>query len=410
MKGHTRRRGNGWAYVADAGHQPAARCDTCEKRTWAVRGRVPAACPQGSCEGALGQPTPERRQVWKSGFRTKALAEAAMRTFIAGMEGGADPFPDRMTVAQWSERWATSEQVQSLRPQTRSRYEGILRTDVVPAIGTMDLGTVRPRHVGLVLDHARERGLSPRSVTQVRAVASSMMRAAVDAEIIDVNPVAGVRAPKAERPKLITPTVEELTAVIEKARGTVWEIPLLLAATTGMRRSEVLGVTWANVDLDAARLTVTGGLQRRELPEGGSRLETFDVKTDRSRRTFALPAMTVERLRRWRTEQLERRVALGPAWTDHDLVCERGDGCPLDPDAMSNGFRRIAKEAGLEGVRLHDLRHGVATALLKGGVHPAIVSAVLGHSKVAFTLDVYSHIDVGMTATAANEMNRALGG
>lgn len=121
--------------------------------------------------------------------------------------------------------------------------------------------------------------------------------------------------------------------------------------------------------------------------------------------------MTVERLRRWRKEQLERRVAIGPAWVDRDLVCDRGDGDFLDPEAFSNGFKRLAKAAGLpDGTRLHDVRHGVATALLKGGVHPAIASAVLGHARVAFILDVYSHVDVGMTATAADELNRALGG
>lgn len=409
MRGHVRRRATGWAFVADAGHQPATRCETCGRRDWVTRGRPSTSCPQGACDGAMTTPSPERRQVWKSGFATRKAAETALRTFLAGVEGGADPFPEKMTVAQWAARWTASERVKALRPQTRSRYLVIVRDDVLPAMGQMELTAVRPRHVGLVLDHARERGLAPRSVTQVRAVASSMLRAAVDAELIDVNPVAGVRAPKVERPKLTTPTVDEMSALIAEARGTTWELPLLLAATTGMRRSEVLAARWANVDLDAARLTVTGGLQRSRLAEGGSRLEVLDVKTERSHRTFALPAMTVERLRRWRTEQLERRVALGPAWTDLDLVCDRGDGGPLDPDAFSNGFKRLAASVGLTGVRLHDLRHGVATALLKGGVHPAIVSAVLGHSKVAFTLDVYSHIDVGMTATAADELDRALG-
>lgn len=411
MRGHTRRRGDGWSFVADVGQQPAARCDTCGKRCWATRGRVPPKCSQDACDGTMGDQAPERRQVWKSGFRTRKAAETALRTYLGTVESGADPFPDKLTIAEWAERWGTSERVETLRPRTRARYLGIVRDDIVPAIGTMELTLVRPRHVALVLDQARGRGLAPRSVTQVRAVASSMLRAAVDAELIDTNPVSAVRAPKVERPKLLTPTTAELTALIHQARGTTWELPLLLAATTGMRRSEVLAVSWAHVDLEAGRLTVAAGLQRSRLPGGGSHLELLDVKTERSHRTVALPAMTVERLRRWRKEQLERRVAIGPAWVDRDLVCDRGDGDFLDPDAFSNGFKRLAKAAGLPaGVRLHDVRHGVATALLKGGVHPAIASAVLGHARVAFTLDVYSHVDVGMTATAAEEIDRALGG
>lgn len=410
MRGHTRRRGDGWSFVADAGHQPAARCTTCGRRAWITRGPGLTTCPHATCDGLGGQAL-ERRQVWKSGFKTKGAAEAALRIFLTGVEAGADPFPEKMTVTQWADRWATSERVEALRPRTRARYLGIVRDDIKPVIGSMELTAVRPRHVGFILEQARGRGLSARSVTQVRAVASSMLRAAVDAELIDTNPVSAVRAPKVERPKLLTPTTADLTALIHQARDTTWELPLLLAATTGMRRSEVLAVSWAHVDLEAGRLTVAAGLQRSRLPGGGSQLELLDVKTERSHRTVALPAMTVERLRRWRKEQLERRVAIGPAWVDRDLVCDRGDGDFLDPDAFSNGFKRLAKAAGLpDGTRLHDVRHGVATALLKGGVHPAIASAVLGHARVAFTLDVYSHVDVGMTATAANELNRALGG
>lgn len=410
MKGHTRKRGNSWAFVADAGHHPAARCTTCGSRVWVERGRYPERCTKAACDGVMGEPTPERRQVWRSGFKTKKAAQSALTGFLAAVDGGADPLPAKMTVAEWAKQWSESEAVTGLRHRTSVRYLSILRDDILPAIGQMEVAKVRPRHLNLALEHGKRRGLSPRSVTQVKAVASSMLRAAVDAELIDVNPAAGVRAPKVERAKLVTPTAEEMAALIAQARGTTWEIPILLAATTGMRRSEVLAVTWAGVDLEGARLTVTGGLQRRRDADG-THLEVLDTKTDRSRRTFKIPDITVERLRRWRTEQLERRVALGPAWRDGDLVCDRGDGAPLDPDAMTKAFGRLAKAAGLPpGVRLHDLRHGVATALLRGGVHPAIVSAVLGHSKVAFTLDTYSHVDVGMTGAAADELNRALGG
>jgi integrase len=129
--------------------------------------------------------------------------------------------------------------------------------------------------------------------------------------------------------------------------------------------------------------------------------------------------VVVERLRQYRAVQIERRLALGPGWqtptdkygTPVDLVCDRGDGMYLTPDSFSDAFKRIAKCADLDPrSRLHDVRHGVATAMLASGVHPAIASAVLGHSSPAFTMSVYQHVTDGMTEQAAAALGRALEG
>ena len=185
----------------------------------------------------------------------------------------------------------------------------------------------------------------------------------------------------------------------------------VLAVATGMRRSEVLGLGWRDVDLDRQRLRVTRTLQRIPSADGRRPLGFLDPKTDRSRREIALPPFAVERLRRHRQEQTARRLALGPGWVDLDLVCEVDDGSAIDPDAFGKGFRRIARDAGLPAAtRLHDLRHGVATTMLGQGVHPAIASAVLGHSSAGFTMSVYQHVTDGMTAQAASAIEEALGG
>lgn len=124
------------------------------------------------------------------------------------------------------------------------------------------------------------------------------------------------------------------------------------------------------------------------------------LKTKRSRRQVQLPHFALERMRRHRREQLKRRTTLGPEWKDPidqrglpvDLVCERGDGLPLYPDSFTHAFRRLARRAGLHpSTRLHDVRHAVATELGRRGVHPVIVSAVLGHASPAFTVSVYQH-------------------
>jgi integrase len=193
---------------------------------------------------------------------------------------------------------------------------------------------------------------------------------------------------------------------LDAAAGSVHEIPLLLAATTGMRRGEVLGLRWSSVDLDSAIARVAVTLQE---PRG--RAPTFAApKTDRSRRAVSLPPFVVDRLRHHRKEQAERRLFLGTAWHDLDLVCDRGDGEHLDPDGFSHAFERFVERAGLPAMRLHDLRHSVATTLLVAGVHPKIVSEALGHSSVAFTMDQYQHVLPTMGEQVAAAIETALGG
>lgn len=143
---------------------------------------------------------------------------------------------------------------------------------------------------------------------------------------------------------------------------------------------------------------------------GKSRLEFLDVKTENSRRQLDVGRGLFNRLKLHKVTQTERRLLHGAAWLDHDLVCERGQGGPLDPDAYSHPFKRIANRAGLpEGVRLHDIRHGVATAMLAANVDTKIASAVLGHSSAAFTADQYQHVLKGMTEAATDAINDALG-
>jgi len=340
----------------------------------------------------MKDPAPERRQISRGGFRTKKDAESAMRTHITTVEKGGDPIPATITFAEWAEKWLTSDVVRALRPHTRSRYAQILADHVLPHVGSMKLTEVRRRHVVHVLDEVTRKGLARRSVAETKAVMSSCLSRAVEAELIEANPTAGLKLGKAERKELAVPSSDQLVAVITAARGTTWEVPLLLAATTGMRRSEVLSIRWDYVDLDRRRVNIVAGLQRVR-DEDGSRLELRGAKTDRSRREVTLLPEVAERLRRWRTEQTERRLRLGPAWVDTGFVCDRGDGGPLDPDSFSTGFKRIARRAGLPaGVRPHDLRHGVATMMLAQGVHPAIASASARPFLPAFTMSQYQHV------------------
>jgi integrase len=144
--------------------------------------------------------------------------------------------------------------------------------------------------------------------------------------------------------------------LLDEAHGAL-RVAVLLAASTRMRRGEVAGLRWS--DIAGARVSVNASLQRAH-----GQLVFVDPKTDRSRRTITLPSITVEALKRWRKDQNERRLLLGEAWDDADVVIDRGDGRPVDPGELSHAFARLCSRVGLEGVRLHDLRHAFATQLL----------------------------------------------
>ena len=231
-------------------------------------------------------------------------------------------------------------------------------------------------------------------------------RQAVRWQLVTVNPCDAIRPPRPERSRLHVPTPDQVRAVLAASTGTVHEIPLLLAATTGMRRGEVLGLRWSAVDIDASVVGVVATLQKPR----GAEASFVAPKTDRSRRTISLPGFVDERLRRHRKEQTERRLLIGEGWIDLDLVCDRGDGQHLDPDGFSHAFERFVDRSGLPRMRLHDLRHAHATTLLVAGVHPKVVSEALGHSSVAFTMDTYQHVLPTMGEQVAAAIETALGG
>jgi integrase len=165
---------------------------------------------------------------------------------------------------------------------------------------------------------------------------------------------------------------------------------------TGMRRGEILGLRWIDVDIDHGTLAVVQARVR-----GDRAVETTTPKTDRGRRSIDVDPITVNHLKRHRKRQIADRLEAGPAWTETDLVFTRTDGVPLDPDVISQRFNRIVKDAGLRRIRFHDLRHTQATLWLKSGEPTHVVSRRLGHASEAFTLRQYAHVLPGQQREAA---------
>ena len=233
-------------------------------------------------------------------------------------------------------------------------------------------------------------GAAPASVVKAHVVIASSLKQAVRWQLHAASTADGVSPPRVGRATLRIPHAAEMRKLLEGAAGHRYELPILFAATTGMRRGEVVSLTWRDVDLDAGVLRVRSG------------------KTGSARRTIYLPASTVTALRRHRKDQASRKLLCGAAWQEKDLVVDRGDGESVDPDSVSHAFAEIADHVGMPDVRIHDLRHGFASALLRSGVNVKVVSEALGHSRTAFTMDVYAHVLPGMGEQVADVIESAL--
>jgi len=328
-------------------------------------------------------------------------AEKALTALLREIDQGLVAEPGRVSVARFLEdRWLPHA-VTRVRQATHERYGSLLRRHVIPRIGRVQLSKLRPVHVQSTLDAMLADGLSPRTALHAYRVLSSALKQAVRWQLIPTNPAVAVAPPRPDRPSLSIPESVDVRRLLDEAQGPL-RMALLLAASTGMRRGEVLGLRWSAIDGDKARVTTS--LQR----VGGS-LIFAAPKTDRARRTISLPPFAVEALRLWRREQTERRLLIGEAWNDADVVVDRGDGRPLDPAEFSHAFGRLCSRLGFEGVRLHDLRHSFATSLLTAGVHPKVVSEALGHASVAFTMDTYQHVLPTMGDQVAAAIETALG-
>jgi integrase len=338
-----------------------------------------------------------RRQKWSGGHRTKAQAERAARQLISSLEDGSYVEASKATVGEYLTEWLDGLAVQGLRNSTRLSYDINLRTLVIPRIGAVPLQKLTPAALTALYSELLERGrknggpLSLRTVRYVHTIVKKALRDAVDAGLLLRNPADRAKPPSARATRsnaMRTWTPEQLATFLGHVRCDRLYAAFLLGASTGLRRGELLGLRWRDLDLEAGQLSV-----RQTLIAPHNQLEFSEPKTERGRRQVELDAATVDALREHRKWQLAERLAFGPGYEDdHDLVFREADGRPVHPATLSSAFRAEAKRAGLPQIRLHDLRHTHVTLLRKMGVPVEVVSKRVGHSSPSITSDIYSHV------------------
>ena len=334
--------------------------------------------------------------------------QAVARKLTEALKARQDGLPvttERQTVGSFLEQWLDMVRP-SLRPQTWTRYEQLVRIHALPALGRLRLSRLRPEHLQELYADRLASGQAPASVRQLHAVLHRALKQAMRWGLVARNVGDLVSAPRVERREMQTLDPEQARAFLAAAKGERLEALYVLALTTGMRLGELRALRWRDVDLTSSTVHVRGAPQRTR--EG---LVIAEPKTARSRRQIELTNVAVDALRRHRAAQNEERLRLGTAWTDLDLAFPNEVGDFLSETHLRRrSFFPLLEQAELPRIRFHELRHTAATLMLKKGIHAKIVQEILGHSTIAITLDLYSHVTPTMQREAAVAMDSVLRG
>ncbi|MCM8710489.1 site-specific integrase [Clostridium sp. SYSU_GA19001] len=367
--GYIRKKDNGWSFTVSLGLDPV---------------------------------TMKYKQKSKGGFKTKKECQAAMMELETKINKGEYFEESKITLETYLKQWLENVK-HNITESTYVFYKDIAERVLTPALGKIKLDKLKTMQIqNFLTDKLKDNTLSNTSVRHYYNILNIALNQAVKWQVIQNNPCLAVEPPKPSKAKIgvLKPNeVELLLNYTKSSEFKVMYIPLLLAITCGMRRGEILGLLWEDVDLEKGIIRV-----KHNLTKIGKETKLVTPKTDMSVRTIALLPTAISELKHYK----ENRKIIKLNDDEPDYVCCWGDGSYLKPDYVTHTFRKLLIKCELPLIRFHDLRHTHATLLLMQGVNPKIVSERLGHSKIDMTLDTYSHVLPIMQEEAALKLEKAL--
>ncbi len=344
----------------------------------------------------------QRKRYRKRGFKTKALAESAYAKAKAERDAGEHIEPSKETVANLLNRWLTTVARHKVRATTYQGYEATIRVHLVPALGHIHVQKLTAARVQAFYSECIDAGVGSRALQLAHLRLSQALDMAEREGIVRRNVCALLETPQHRSKPGQSWTEDEANRFLAKARQHFLHPLWALELATGLRRGELIGLRWQDVDLTAGTIHV-----QQEIVIVYGKPVVSEPKTDSSRRRMGIPADVVQALREHRILWDQRREQ-ARSWDDGDLVFCTRDGKPLNPNNLYRYYNQLIEAAGVRKIRLHDARHTHGTIMVAKGVSIRAVADRLGHSKTSVTLNTYSHVLPTMRDEALEAIEEAL--
>ncbi|HHV62395.1 MAG TPA: site-specific integrase [Firmicutes bacterium] len=339
--------------------------------------------------------TGKKKRIYETVHGTRKDAQKALRNLLHSIDEGTFVEPSKMTVRQFLEQWLTTHKP-NVAPTTWTWYQLVCQKHIIPHLGDIPLQKLTPLAIQEFYIQKLETGrldgkgktLSSNSVKHIHRILHKALETAVKLQIINRNPCDSVEPPKVVKKEARYWTPEEAAKFLEAIKDDRLYALFYLALGTGLRRGELLGLRWEDIDLAKGCLTV-----RQELVRAQRGTLFKEPKTESSKATIALSRSVIDVLKQHKVRQAKERLMMGDQYHDNGLVFTKFDGSPLEPTCISGRyFRKLIKKAGVRQINFHGLRHTHGTVLGAAGVPLKSVSKRLRHSSVAITGDIYSHV------------------
>lgn len=350
----------------------------------------------------LGWSEGKRQRRWVYGS-TEAVVMKKFNEAKRLASEGLDLKVPPQSLNEWLDEWIELKRRAGTRSSTLRSYRWLIETHLRPTLGHVKLTKITPTMIRRLLEAKSAGGLSTATVRHIHGLIRNVLADAEREELIYRNPAKLVRPPALERAERRALTLPDARRLIQSIRGDRLEALWICALSLGLRRSELLGLRWIDVDFDAGTVAVKQSLQRLN-----GKLEFAKPKTDRSIRLIPAPPEVLDHLRNHRKRQAAERLQIGERWSENGLVFSSTVGTPLEPRNVDRAWATARHRADLDWLRLHDLRHACATFMLISGASPRTVMQTLGHSQIGITMNTYAHVLPEIERAAVDDAARAL--
>lgn len=357
---------------------------------------------QITVEGERDPLTGKRNRTYKNVKGSKREANSVMHRMITEMEQGKVTRKTNKSIGEWMDEWV-STYLPNAEETTIIGYKTKIRCYIKPALGDIQIKSLRAEHVQKMINDMHSRGLSPKNIRDTFNNINAAMKKAVATHLIPYNPCEGVALPKLKKYRAKVYSPDMIHTLLEAVTGTDMYLPILLLVTVGLRRGELLALRWSDIDFDRNLLKV-----RNNMVCGENGYIIKSPKSEAGIRDIHIGDDVANALKSAREQYLRDKAKYGKGFQDLNFIIRQNDGSPISPNAMTRKWRRFIESNDLPSIRLHDLRHSNATALIQAGVSPKVVQQRLGHADVNITLNTYTHVLPDMDIAAAEKLDEIM--